>query len=327
MYFESTPADFTPVRDGLLFDFCCEDQSDVEAVIIDDSTNAEVERLQIKNVEYGTIDIAPYIAKPTSFRPIVFGESRLQPLDTRSYHVDLYHLGDTVLQCSSASVRVSSNGYFSDELPFLTTTMGVHRVISAGEFDNIGIYSSPATRIAVKITSDVGDEIFLESNSTTGAFQLVFAANDLSANATAAKLEIFYNDEEYLAEFDYIIQPRCTTGMRLAWRTVEGNIEQYTFPVIAQGSALATRNDTSTKDGTTQVLQSLLVKQLHLISDFEPRSTLDALAEIVAASEVWVVYPNSYRTSIVDVALQYDITNTIGRIEIDIVSERKEGCV
>ena len=113
----------------------------------------------------------------------------------------------------------------------------------------------------------------------------------------------------------------------MAWRTVKGNIEQYTFPVISQSSVSASRNQTTTNTGIEKVLDSRLVKHLHLISDFEPRTTLDALAEIIAAPKVWVVYPNNYSTNIVDIALQYDITNTIGRIELDIVSERKEGSV
>ena len=326
MYFKRTPADFSPLKDGLIFEFCCNEPCDVEAVIVDDLTKSEMGRIQIRSVENGTIDIAPYITKPASFTPIAIGQSRLQAVASGLYHVELYRLGNSTPQCSSRPTKISTNAFEDEQLPYLLTTMPQMRVIARGEYDNIGLYCESGARVLVNITSDVGDEIYLESTSTTGVFQLVFAADELSEDATSAKVEIFYKGE-YLTEFAYIIQPRYTNGVRLAWRTVKGNIEQYTFPVISQGSASAIRNYTTTKDMAEQVLDSRLIKQLHLISDFEPRSTLDALAEIVAASEVWVVSPDSYRTSVVDAALQYDITNTIGRIEIDIVSERKEGSV
>ena len=326
MYFESTPSDFTPLKEGLIFEFCCEEPTDIEAAIINDSTKAEVGRLQIKNVESGTIDIAPYIPTPSLLQPITVGKSRLQTIGTTTYRVALYRQGESTPQCTSRAVRLSSNGYLSEEMPFLTTTMGKHRIISTGEFDNIGIYSYPGCEISAQITSDAGVDIFVSLSSVTGVTHMIFAANDLSASATSAKIE-FYYDEEYFADISYIIQPRHLTGIRLAWRTVKGNIEQYTFPVISQSSVSASRNQTTTNTGIEKVLDSRLVKHLHLISDFEPRTTLDALAEIIAAPKVWVVYPNNYSTNIVDIALQYDITNTIGRIELDIVSERKEGSV
>ena len=326
MYFESTPSDFTPIKDGLIFEFCCEESSDVEAVIVNDLTKAEVARLQIKNVNYGTIDIAPYIPTPSLLLPNTTGRSRIYNIGISKYRVELYRSGDSTPQCSSRAVTVSSNGYFSEEMPFLTTTMGEHRIISKGEYDNIGIYSNPGCAISANITSDAGDDITVSINSSTGVAHLIFAAGDLSANATSAKVEI-YCDEEWLNEISYIIQPRHTIGVRLAWRTAKGNIEQYTFPVVSQNSITVRRNQTTTKYNTEQILDSQMVKQQHLISDFEPRSTLDALSEIIAAPEVWMVYPNHSRISVVNSALQYDITHTIGRIEMDIVSARKEGCI
>ena len=326
MYFETTPSDFTPISSGLPFDFCCEQTCDIEAVIINDLSRAEVARLQVKNVYSGTIDIAPYIPKPNALTPVNVGKSRFQNIATGLYHVELYRQGETTPQCSSSSVRVSSNDYLSDEMPFLTTTLAKERTISTGEYDNIAVYSYVGAEISARITTDAGDDVTLTNTAITGVSHLIFATQYLSAEATTATIEICC-DDEYVEQFSYTLLPKRTTGMRIAWRTTTGSIEHYTFPVATHLSVAASRNLTLTKNNVEKVLDGSLVKQQHLISDFEPRSTLSALSEILAASEVWCISPGQYRTRVVDVALKCSLFNEPGHIEIDVVTDRKEACV
>ena len=80
----------------------------------------------------------------------------------------------------------------------------------------------------------------------------------------------------------------------MAWISSRGSIERYTFPVTANRQRKAEKQTIRTRD-RVGVVSSSTERRQTLVSRFEPRATIDALADIISATRVWIEEKGGFR--------------------------------
>ncbi len=239
-------------------------------------------------------DIAPYLRRRVRFVPATGGTAE-----------------------SVSPARTFRPGAETAEAPCLLTSMPLGRLIPEGACDELTLLAGgPCT---VTVTALAGDTTVAESYRAAESGLQVFRL-DLRDFPGAESLTV---DAGACGTVVYSVIPARQGAVRLAWRSRAGSVEHYTFPVVRTEVVRSVRQQAYGPDGRTAATAET-DRETVLVSAYEGRQVLDALAELTAAPEVWIAEGDTYTPA--DIATDEAVVQrhgTLSCLEIDVRPKRK----
>lgn len=168
----------------------------------------------------------------------------------------------------------------------MLTSMPARRTIRHGESDRLLIYAPEPFAAEVEALADDGSvqTASYEWQGDAGMAVLRLRTSDFGLHTRRLTVRI---GGQTAVQYD--LEPAGgSRTVRLAWRTDEGSVEHYTFPVMASRTLTVGRN-TALLGGAATVTSVSRGEELALRSQYEPQATARALARIAASAQVWLV--------------------------------------
>lgn len=203
--------------------------------------------------------------------------------------------------------------------PALLTTMPPTRLIAPGECDELTFFADEACTVTV--TAQVGTIATAESYRTLTGGVHVFRL-DTRDFPGAETLTV---DAGACGTVAYTVVAAVPGSRRLAWRSSAGSIEHYTFPV-EQSVTLETVKKRAYGSGGHLVARAATERRSVLVSAYETRAAVEALAEITASPDVWLAGGEEYEA--VDIVTGKAVVHRHGAVsclEIEIRPKHKTG--
>ena len=282
MQFTIQPTDFAPVGNGLLYGFetGSDEPKNVQISVIDADTDAVIGRKSVRRVKYGTIDIAPYVSRFADFvEPVRIKGSALVEAPCCRYVVEADGVCSRVLTLAGNGIEVGAKTSL--------TTMTRFRKIALGERDEVRLFGEKGSTFNVTLRTSGGDEIPLNHTSATGAVILFIDTADFAAGTRTAEVAIRCDGRD-VPSLCYTVVERYGADLRLAWLSMAGTVERYTFPVVRSMTRNAVHRRVERADGIRRTVECTTEQTLRLVSAYEPHAVAEAIAEIASSPRVWL---------------------------------------
>lgn len=261
-------------------------------------------------------DIAPYLRRRVRFVPAT-GGTGFRPATDRTVSVVVEAAATDGAVEAVSPVRTFRAGAETAEAPCLLTSMPLGRLIPEGACDELTLLAGgPCT---VTVTALAGDTTVAESYRAAESGLQVFRL-DLHDFPGAESLTV---DAGACGAVVYSVIPARQGAVRLAWRSRAGSVEHYTFPVVRTEVVRSVRQQAYGPDGRTAATAET-DRETVLVSAYEGRQVLDALAELTAAPEVWIAEGDTYTPA--DIATDEAVVQrhgTLSCLEIAVRPKRK----
>lgn len=310
-------ANLTPLDEGVLFGIETENDTPSELVveIIDAATEETVATQQLHNTLTATINIAPYIAPLSDYEPIATNQCHFAEAPTARYKIRIDEI-------ESEEVVVSVNRCKIDTMPTLITSLPRNRRIARGENDTILFASEQGKSISANIVANTGEMLYLECQPSSELTLLTLSLEAFDTTPTSLELTLCC-DETTFATLHYTVVPPLKNATRLAWLSKRGTIERYTFPSPHKVEHATVKRSVMTGRGVCSSQQQTK-RTLSLCSRFEPRATVEALAEIVASPKVWLEHNGTHQlVEVATTSVEYDLFGEPSFILLDIALWQK----
>lgn len=312
---------FTPLNKGIYIGIDTESDTPTTLTveIIDSSTTEVIATQQLREVTSAKVNIAPYLPRFEEYKP-------MQNCCTSLVEVPCARYSICVEGIESESVTVSVNEVEMGEATIILTAMPMSRRISLGECDEVLMLTDCNSNIRAEITSDTGEQLYIEHYSEMGATRLIISTEDFGTDIHTLDIALYCEDEIF-GTLHYSVVPALKSATRLAWLSDKGSIEQYTFPISHKANRVVERKSIVTSEG----VKTAHCRTRHnnsLASRFEPAATVAALAQIISATKVWVVDGVEAKgVEVTSHTIEQDIFGTPESICIDISTLNEEEVV
>ena len=192
-----------------------------------------------------------------------------------------------VTTAAAAPARTFLPGAEAAEAPALLTRMPLNRLIPEGTCDELTLLADSS--VTVTVTAQAGDTTTAESYRTeeAGLHQFRLDTPDFPGAETVTV------DAGACGTVTYTVIPALEGALRLAWRSSAGSVEHYTFPVVRTSTIRVDKQRAEGPEGRVAAVVGTDRETL-LVSAYESRPILEALAEVAAAPEVWLADGNAY---------------------------------
>lgn len=280
MQFTQIPSDYSPLHTPLLYSFSDSTPRTFDLALLDLNMEETVGAKRYIDTQSGAFDAAPYLRRRVSFHPQRGSTGFVDAWDrTVPAAVEIDGIrtpARNFLPCKTAAAA-----------PALLTTVPWNRLIARGECEELTLLTDSPCTAAV--------DAFRNGETRTTSFTARHAGLILFRIDTAD----FPDADVLTLRFDrfsrivYEITTPTTEGRRLAWRTLAGSLEHYTFPVVKEELLETERSGFLAPDGT----RPGDVRTSHrytLLSAYEPSRMLAALGEIPSSPQVWLVEEGRY---------------------------------
>ncbi len=252
--------------------------------ITDAETNALLGTKRYAEVTEATVDAAPIVNRHLHFAPET-GPTGFLPAKDRRREVKVK------VETADATATSGTCVYHAGEKALtasgLLTTMPLQRLIAPGECDEVTMMTIDTPWMTVRATGPGGTK---ERNySTRNTVVQVFRLN--TADFPGAERITLTTGEGQTVEYTVIASPKG--AQRIAWRSRAGSLEHYTFPTEAVSVAETKKTHVRNAQGTGTLIEERRRRTL-LRSAYETREVLEALAEIIAAPQVWLAEADGY---------------------------------
>ena len=118
------------------------------------------------------------------------------------------------------------------------------------------------------------------------ASRIDLTENELVRKYDTLEISVGTGQEEILTQAYRLVPARSGT-VRLCWWNTYGQIDYYTMQAIAAEGFETEKERIRTAEGF-RTTGSRRVRKMILVSDFEPKETMEWLAEIVSSPKVWI---------------------------------------
>ncbi len=265
-----------------------------------------------------TFDIAPYLRPIVRFVPTTGGtgiysaEERTAAAiieaifeDEESEMSTAIHETGSFLSCSTAI-----------ETPALLTTLPASRLIPDGAAEELTLLTdAPQTvTVTVRKASQTSEHNYVIEQAGLHLFRL--------DTRDFPDAEMLIVDAGACGRVVYSLCRAPSDGVRIAWRSSAGSIEHYTFPVELAATFITEKQRIYGTEGHMALVQHERHRTLR--SALETRAVLEALGEIAASPDVWLVDNETYTP--IDVAATQQTVHRHGAlsaIEIEIRPKHK----
>lgn len=290
--FTQIPANYTPIATPVHYALELEEKMDILVHVILDDSGKILSAKRFGGVSELTLDIAPTLRREAYLSPMQGETGVYNPSDRQLFvHVAVLR-ADTheVLRASPSRLFVASTT--SAMPPILLTTLPTQRLIAHGECDELLFGFEEAS--AVVVTAKMPNGMVVRNYPVDTAGLRVFRL-DTCDFPEAEQLSV---ETEFGESVEYTLVKRPHGAVRLAWRSSQGSLEHYTFPVVLRAWNECERYTSFGAEGYRQVGSPLWHKQI--ASAFEPAPLLEALSEILLSPSVWMVEGERYTPIVVE---------------------------
>ena len=232
------------------------------------------------------IDVAPVLRRSVGFDPSPAAATGFRGAEDRCARVFL-----RVEQVESP-VRT----FLACERPaagVLATDMPAARLLGSGEQEELTLLPGAAS---VEVTAHADEQATAYRYAATDDPypQLFRLCADDFPQARRLTLRVLSAGGAVLSTLRYGIAPPPPGGVRLAWHGRSGAVEHYTFPIVR---TLAEEQRRTTAEGALarEFVAAEGEERLTLLSAYEPKATLRALAAIGTAPRIWIADGGIYR--------------------------------
>ena len=320
MRLEKLSNNFTPLREGILFGIDTESDipTDVLVEIVDDSTNEVVAVQQLRGIVTGEVNIAPYIPDFAGYVPTTESHIHFCEAPVATYRI---RIGEVI----SEPISVSVNNESASALPSLHSAMPRSRSISYGETDELLLLGNKGADYEVTITADTGEALYFDYLSPAGAAILCISTEDFGTDPHSLEVDI-HCDGVSLGLLHYRLRPRYNSSARVAWLSRKGSIEYYTFLVTSKALLTSQKSCIETLKGRHLVASSSEC-EMTLVSRYEPRETIQALAEMVCSSMVWLEIDDGWAEVVItSTNVEYNLFGEPDNLRVNLcIWSNKEG--
>ena len=320
MKFTNIPKNGASWSGELLCSFATElaDKSDVQVIVRDAETDAELGRLKLYAITEATVDIAPIVRRRVSDEPQIARASEIIP---------------SLAMCR---VIVEVEGVRSPKISLFRADYKplIHRVLSSMS-TGCGIASGDTLRFTLNVVKGATVTVeeltghkhrhiaHLSYNAQSQVVEVVVPIGNLSKEADRVVVTITNGIVTDIAE--YRVVERTEGSRKLLWYNANGGIESYTFPY---SRLLERKADVSTIRTATKQHSSLTAahSRVRLTSAVLQLREQERLAEILRSPYIFEERSNAIRS--VDLPsreLHYDDHGALKRLSLDIVEEWKGG--
>lgn len=281
MKFTDQPENLSPVDAGLVYSFDTEtaEPRDVQVSVIEYDSDETVGRLMLCGVTTGSFDIAPYVRRFIDPRPMTIRGTILLEAPCCRFFVEIDGVRSRLLVLTDNRVEAVAGSWLS--------TMTEHRRIGNNERDEIRIFCRPDSMLDVCAVADNGMATYCEMTTETGAAILCLDTRDFPEDSRTLEVRITCNGG-YIRSVYYSFVKRYPNDMRLAWVSSVGTVERYTFPIVRSIMRNTVRSTVAEADGFRRTAGCETEQCIRLVSDYERRGVIEALAEIALSPKVWV---------------------------------------
>lgn len=173
--------------------------------------------------------------------------------------------------------------------PALLTSMPRERLIAPGEGDELTLLADAPLAVTVAATrADGMCEVRTYRSATAGLQLFRFDTRDFPGAERATV------DAGPCGTVAYSLLPAPEGAQRLAWRTAEGSVEHYTFPVVRRRRVRVDRERVRGPEGVRSAAVRT-ERSTTVESACESAAMLAALAGLLAAPQAWAAEPEGYR--------------------------------
>lgn len=320
MKFTNIPKNGASWSGELLCSFATElaDKSDVQVIVRDAETDAELGRLKLYAITEATVDIAPIVRRRVSDEPQIARASEIIP---------------SLAMCR---VIVEVEGVRSPKISLFRADYKplIHRVLSSMS-TGCGIASGDTLRFTLNVVKGATVTVeeltghkhrhiaHLSYNAQSQVVEVVVPIGNLSKEADRVVVTITNGIVTDIAE--YRVVERTEGSRKLLWYNAQGGVESYIFPY---SRLLERKADVSTIRTATKQHSSLTAAQsrVRLTSAVLQLREQERLAEILRSPYIFEERSNAIRS--VDLPsreLHYDDHGALKRLSLDIVEEWKGG--
>ena len=287
MQFTQIPEQGAPLGEELRYTVVHETAGNIDIRIFDASNNMLLGAKRFASVTTATFDIAPYLQRASRFVPTIGGTGFCSaPQRSVTTVVEAVATEDETI-AAVAPARTFSPGTETTGISGLRTTMPLNRLIPAGVCEELTFLTGDICTVTV--TAQAGDTTMAESYRSPKAGLQLFRL-DLRDFPEAETLTV---DAGVYGTVVYSVIPTGQGSVRLAWRSQVGSVEHYTFPVVQTDTIYSNKRQAEGPNGRIIVAAKTDRERL-LVSAYESQPVLEALAELTASPDIWIVEGDTY---------------------------------
>lgn len=291
MLFTSTPESGASIYGPLLYAFADEAEArDLTVEVIDVTTRTTLFTKKLYNTSSGEIDISPLLQRHLKWNPAATPAGFSSAAERAP-----------LIQVKVEGVAVTRRFYPSqqpvagDEL--LLGSMPASRLLTRGEREELLLPAGIVRAEVERFTSEGSTvEEFISSYALEPA---LFGVRTEEWEEEVFRAEVRLYAANKSLTLHYTLVDPLPEGIRTAWVGRCGSIEHYTFPICLKHSELQQVSHERFATGALRTLQSECEEQWQLLSAYEGRARLAALAELGTAPEAWVVSSEGEYTPVV----------------------------
>lgn len=293
MTFTQIPQQYAPLGSELRYTVTAAAAGRIDLRIIDAGTATLIAAKRFAASARASFDAAPCLRRAIRFSPAT-GSTGFHVTEGRSIAAVVEASTTTPGEAAPATGQTvtSPERTFlacrsAVTAPALLTAMPATRLISPGESDELTLLSDQAC--VVTVTAQGGQTTAVQSYRTKSGGVLVFRL-DTRDFPQAGTLTV---DAGQCGTVVYTVVPVLSGGRRLAWRSSAGSIEHYTFPIEKSTTVETAKTRAYGAEGHLTAT-ALTQRRTTLVSAYETRTVLEALAEITASPDVWLAQGDVY---------------------------------
>lgn len=278
MEIKQLPENYASLRGELIYVLSDTAPRTFEATVIDADSDEPLGAKRFVDTPEARFDAAPYLRRRLSFLPAT-GPTGFLPAGGRTVQavIEVGGVRSPLRTFVPAPEAIVPSRH-------LTTWEGT-RTLAADECDELTFCTAAPCVLRLTAFTDGTPRLTVYSAPKAGYAVFRLRAADF-AGAGRLRIEV-----PEVAQFDYTLDGPA--GCRIAWRSSQGSIEHYTFPVVKEATDEVHQEGTVARDGYRPALVRS-TRTLTLLSAYEPLRVRRALAEIVCSPSVWHVENGVY---------------------------------
>lgn len=284
--FTQIPEHYTPLGGEAVYAFENDTAQTVDIRIIRATDDSLLGAKRFASVTGAAFDAAPCLRRAVRFAPAV-GGTGVYNAARRQVMATVEAFAEATATTATAPTRIFLPCRTPVQAPAMLTTMPVSRLIAPGECDELTLLFEEASTVTV--TAQTGNDLTAQSYRVATAGFYLFRldtrdfpeAETLTVDAGACGITVY----------TLVAAPRG--AVRLAWRSSEGSVEHYTFPIVRTTTVSTTKTRAYGPDGYLAAAAEQERRQ-QLVSAYEPQAVLEALSELPASPDVWIADKDRY---------------------------------
>ena len=320
MQFSLIPPENSPLGGAIRYEVRHNTAEDIDVQLLDATTGVTLAAKRFASVTSAGFDAAPALRRCLRYAPEAGATGFLSAADRHLKVTARALLTNHQDIAETADIRTFLPGTRIPEGSEILTSMPLGRLIPEGACDELTLFSEEKCSLTVSAVSAVSaDSVTAENYASPNSGLQVFRLDTRDFPGA----ETILVDAGACGTVSYTVVPAREEAVRLAWRSREGSIEHYSFPIVESATHHTDKVRAEGADGVV-VTAAKSDFRARLVSAYESRGVLEALAGIIDAPEVWIVKEEGYEP--VDVTTDEATIHrhgTMSCLEIDIRSTRK----